>query len=48
MQLPETADYEFGLFFDLIHYEVKWTNITYSEAKLDIADIRFDLTRKYD
>lgn len=48
LKLPSYADYNFGLLFDLIHYEVKWSNITYSEAKLDIKDVRLDFSRKYD
>ena len=48
LDLPKEADYTLSMFFDLIHYEIKWKNITYSEAKLDIDDIKLDLTRKYD
>ena len=48
LPLPKTYHYEFGLFFDLLSYQVDWTNITYSEIDLDVADVKLELTRGFD
>ena len=39
MKLPTEYEYSFSLLFDLLVWNVKWTNISYSEAQLDINDI---------
>ena len=48
LNLPTEYHYEFGLFLDILSYEVDWTNITYSEIDLDVADVKLELTRGYD
>jgi len=48
MQLPTEYEYTFSLMFDLLVWNVKWTNIQYSEAQLDIGDIQIALTRDFD
>jgi hypothetical protein len=34
LNLPSTYHYEFGLFFEMLSYEVDWTNITYTDIDL--------------
>lgn len=48
MNLPTEYHYEFGLFLDILSYEVDWTNITYTDIDLDVEDIKLELTRGYD
>lgn len=48
LNLPTEYHYEFGLFLEILSYQVDWTNITYTDIDLDIADIKLDLTRGYD
>ena len=36
--LPEQFEYHFHLLFEFLTWDVKWTNITYEKADLDIAD----------
>jgi hypothetical protein len=36
------------MFLDFLNWKVDWTNITYQNAKLDIADVKINLTRGYD
>jgi len=39
MNLPTSYNYTFGLFFDLLYWDMKWTNITYNPIDLDIKDV---------
>lgn len=48
LNLPTEYHYEFGLFLDILSYEVDWTNITYTDIDLDVEDIKLELTRGYD
>lgn len=47
-KFPEEFHYQFNLFFNLLQYKIHWTNITYTEADLDISDVKIDLTRGED
>ena len=48
LDLPTEYHYEFGMFLDILTWKVDWTNITYTQATLDISDVKFNLTRAYD
>jgi hypothetical protein len=48
IKLPEEYHYEFGMFLDILTWKVDWTDITYTEVTLDVADVKFNLTRGYD
>lgn len=48
LDLPKQYHYEFGLFFNLLRWEITWTNIKYSNVDLDIADVKIQLTRSFD
>jgi hypothetical protein len=48
LPLPSTYHYDFGLFFDLLSYQVDWTDITYTDIDLDVAGVKLELTRGYD
>ena len=48
LNLPQKYHYEFGLFFNLLRWKITWTDITYSNVDLDIADIKIQLTRSFD
>jgi hypothetical protein len=41
LNLPKSYNFTFDLFFDGLIWNYQWTDITYSNAKLDIQDIRF-------
>jgi hypothetical protein len=36
------------MFLDILTWKVDWTDITYKEVTLDVADVKFNLTRGYD
>jgi len=46
--LPKTYSYEVDMFFDLLTWDVEWTNITYAKAELDIKDIMTKFIRHND
>lgn len=48
LNLPDHYHYEFGLFFNLLHWKIDWSNIEYSKVDLDIADVQIELTRSFD
>jgi len=48
LNLPTEYHYEFGLFLEILSYEIDWTNITYTKIDLDVSDIKLDFTRGYD
>lgn len=45
LDMPEHYHYEFGLFFNLLQWKIDWKNITYTNADLDISDVKVDLIR---
>ena len=46
--LPETYHYEFGMFYNLLQWRVTWTDIEYTTADLDIADVQINLSANLD
>ena len=36
LNLPTEYHYEFGLFLEILSYEIDWTNITYTKIDLDV------------
>ena len=48
MALPTSYHYDFHILFGLLHYKFDWTDITYSNADLDIADVDIKLQRNFD
>lgn len=48
LNLPTEYHYEFGLFLDILSYQVDWTNITYSNIDLDVDDIKLEFTKNYE
>merc|ERR1740117_2832690 len=48
LNLPKEYKYEFGMFLDILSYKVEWTNITYTNADLDIKDMKINLTTAHD
>ena len=47
MKLPLEFEYEFGLFFQMLVWKAKWTNIEYEDIKLDIEDVKVEMTRPF-
>ena len=47
LDLPTEYHYSIGFLSDYLAAHVTWDDITYSQADLDIADVRLDLTRSY-
>ena len=46
-QLPTEYEYEFGfgdVLWGAFTRHISWTNITYSQAKLDLKDVRFQIS----
>ena len=41
LQLPKEKELVISGLFDLIHYDIKWTNISYDVATIDVKDIQF-------
>ncbi len=46
MHLADKYEYNFN-FFEFFNYDIKWENIKYDKASLDMKDIKLDLTRNY-
>ena len=42
LQLPKEKELVISGLFDLIHYDIKWTDITYDVATIDVKDIQFN------
>jgi hypothetical protein len=41
LKLPKEKEMIISGLFDYIHYAIKWTDITYDVATIDIKDIQF-------
>lgn len=48
MDLPKEYSYNVDMFFDLLNWDIEWTNITYTNANLDIEDIQLKFVRSHD
>jgi hypothetical protein len=48
LNLPKEYKFDFDLFFEWFAWHFVWTNIEYSEAQLDIADIKLRFSHRFD
>lgn len=48
LNMPTEYHYEFGMFLDILTWKVDWTDISYKEVNLDVADVKLNFTRGYD
>ena len=48
INFPTEYEFDFGLYFNFLTWHFLWTNIEYTNAKLDVKDIKLELTNGFD
>jgi len=48
INFPREYEFDFGLYVDFLTWHFKWSNIQYTQAQLDIQDVKVLVTRGYD
>lgn len=48
LQFPNHYHYDFGILFDLIEWQIDWTDITYTRAELNVGDTEINFEEYID